>query len=333
MKKISVGILGATGFVGQTYVRLLEEHPLFEIAYLSASPKWEGKIYREALSGYFCHPFSEKILNLKLKPPEPAPVIFSAVKGSLAPSLEFALAKEGCAIFSHSAALRKEDDIPVIIPEINADHLSLIDVQRKKRGWKGFIVVKPNCTVQSFLLPLYPLHQAYTLKKVCVTTMQATSGGGKDCQLEENILPYIEGEEEKSETEPLKILECSNEQIAFSVHSNRVPVFEGHLASVSATFEKPIEIKEVRKIWEEFSPLNLSFAPKSPLRYLHEEDRPQPLLDKNVGKGMSVALGRLRKCSIFDLRFVALSHNLIRGAAGGSLLVAELAKERGYLHG
>ena len=333
MKKIPVGILGATGVVGQTYVRLLQEHPLFEIAYLSASPKWQGKTYREALSGDSSHPFSEKILNLKLRALEPAPVIFSAIKGSLAPPLEFALAKEGCAIFSHSAPLRTEDDIPVIIPEINADHLSLIDFQRKKRGWKGFIAVKPNCTVQSFLLPLYPLHQAYTLKKVCVTTMQATSGGGRECQLEQNILPYIQGEEEKSETEPLKILGCSNEQIAFSVHSNRVPVFEGHLACVSATFERPTEIKEVRKIWEEFSPITLSRAPKSPLRYFNEEDRPQPLLDKNVGEGMSVALGRLRKCSIFDLRFVALSHNLIRGAAGGSLLVAELAKQMGYLHG
>ena len=333
MSKVSVGILGATGLVGQTYARLLENHPVFEIALLSASPKWEGKTYREALLGRPYRALSENILNMTLCPPRVLPVLFSAVKSSAAQSLEFSLAKRGAAVFSHASIHRMADDIPLVIPEINPDHLSFIDIQRKRRGWKGFIVVKPTCTLQSVLLPLYPLHQRYGLKQVSVTTMQATSGAGRDFYLDNNILPHIEGEEEKLETEPHKILGCPQEHITFSVHSNRVPICEGHLACVSAAFERSIDIGDVRNAWEHFPPLNLFSAPKKPFYYFDTQNRPQPLLDKEVGKGMSVALGRLRTCSIFDLRFTALSHNLIRGAAGGNLLNAELVEQKGYICG
>lgn len=333
MSKIPVGIIGATGVVGQTYVYLLKDHPLFEIVSLSASPKWEGKTYREALTGRLHKTLSEKVLNLPLEPMKPLPLIFSATPSSVAASLEFPLAKQGSAVFSHASIHRTVSDIPMIIPEINADHLSLIPLQQKQRGWKGFLVVKPNCTLQSFLLPLFPLHCAFGLKQVSVTTMQSTSGAGSSFQLDRNILPYIEGEEEKSETEPLKILGLLKNQVAFSVHCNRVPICEGHLACVSASFQKPLEEKSVRQLWDDFSGLDLPSAPRKPLHYFDESDRPQPLLDKDVGGGMTVALGRLRKCSIFDLRFTALSHNLIRGAAGGNLLCAELAYQKGYIHG
>ncbi len=332
MSKIPVGVLGATGLVGQTYVRLLENHPLFEIALLCASPKWEGRPYREALKSTEQN-FSSNILNMKLKNPHPLPIVFSAVKSSIAKSLEFPLAKQGAAVFSHASIHRMAFDIPLLIPEINPDHLSLLDFQRKNRGWKGFIVVKPNCAVQSFLLPLYPLHQLYGLKQVSVTTMQSTSGAGKGFDLKDNILPYIQGEEEKLETEPHKILGCPKEQIAFSIHSNRVPVAQGHLACVFAAFDKPVDLEEAKNVWHHFPSPDLFSAPKRPLYYFDAKDRPQPLLDKGVGNGMSIALGRLRTCAIFDLRFTALSHNLIRGAAGGNVLNAELAQQKGYICG
>jgi len=333
MSRIPVGILGASGLVGQAYAHLLEHHPLFEIALLSASPKWEGKTYGEALLGPPYRALSKDTLNMVLQPARPLPVLFSAIESSVAQSLEFPLAEQGAAVFSHASIHRLVSDIPLMIPEINPDHLSLIHTQRKKRGWKGFIVVKPNCTLQSVLLPLYPLHQLYGLKKVIVTTMQAISGAGRDFSLKNNIFPYIEGEEEKLETEPHKILSCPKEQMIFSVHSNRVPIYEGHLACISAGFEKSVDVKEVRNIWKHFPSPNLFSAPKRPFYYLDMQNRPQPLLDTGVGNGMSIALGRLRRCSIFDLRFTALSHNLIRGAAGGHLLNAELAVQKGYIRG
>jgi len=233
----------------------------------------------------------------------------------------------------------------MIIPEVNPDHLSLIPYQRQLRGWKtGCLVVKPNCTLQSFLLPLFPLHRKFKLKQVMVTTMQSMSGAGTGFDLEKNIIPYIEGEEEKSEVEPLKILGSLKENqitvpqnIQFSSHCNRVPVYEGHLACIAASFEKPIPREDVLHLWETFrglpQTLNLPSAPKKPLHYYSEIDRPQPAYDKNLENGMSIALGRLRECSIFDLRFTALSHNLIRGAAGGSILSAELALKQGFIHG
>jgi len=319
--KRSVLILGATGVVGQTYIRLLKKHPFFEIAYLAASYQSIGKT---------C-----EISGMQLIAPDAYPkvdIVFSALKESEAKEIEETYAKKGAAVFSHAAFFRSDPTIPVLIPEINPAHLSWIPRQQKEKGWKGFLVSKPNCSLQSYLLPLYPLHQAFGLKHVAVTMLQSRSGGGKGFALENNILPYIPGEEEKSEQEPLKILEAA---IPFSLHCNRVPIDEGHLACVSASFEKPLTIEEVLEKWEMFKglpqELALPTAPKKPLHYLTGLDHPQPLLHKNLEKGMAVVIGQLRQCSLFDLRFTSLSHNLVRGAAGGSLLSAELAYKKGYI--
>ena len=206
-----------------------------------------------------------------------------------------------------------EEDIPLIIPESNANHFDLIPKQQEKRGWRGFIVAKPNCTLQGMLLPLYPLHLKYQLEKISVTYLQARSGAGKAFELKENIYPYIEGEEEKSERETGKILDDASIRIAAQCF--RVPVQDGHLASISAGFKKKPNLDEVRALWEAFSPLS----------YLEERCRPQPLLD--LGSGMQVSIGRLRPCPLLDLRFVSLTHNLVRGAAGGGILTAEYWRE------
>ena len=341
MGKISVGVLGATGAVGQTYVKLLENHPLFEIALLSSSPKWEGHTYEEALRGRERESFSKRTLAAVLEQAFPLPIIFSALCNEEGEALELELAARGSAVFSHASIHRTAKDIPMIIPEINSTHLELIPKQQKNRGWKkGFIVVKPNCTLQSFLLPLFPLHQMFKLKQAVITTLQSLSGAGASFELEGNILPYIAGEEEKTEQEPLKILGKLErgeilpvKGVIFSSHCNRVPVSSGHLACVSASFEKPIDAESARLAFDNFSSLPLPSAPQKPLRYLEDLNHPQPLHDKDLEGGMSVAIGRLRSCNIFDLRFTALSHNLVRGAAGGSILCAELAHQKGYIHG
>ncbi|WP_420422611.1 aspartate-semialdehyde dehydrogenase [Simkania sp.] len=341
MGKISVGILGATGAVGQTYVKLLENHPLFEIVSLTASPKWEGISYGEALKDRQREDFSEKTLATVMEPAAPHPLIFSALNNEDGEALELELASQGSAVFSHASIHRKSSDIPMIIPEINGEHLALIPTQQKIRGWdKGFLVAKPNCTLQSFLLPLFPLHQKYQLKQAVITTLQSMSGAGARFELEGNVLPFIEGEEVKTEQEPLKILGKLEqgkifpaERMTFSSHCNRVPVCSGHLACVSAQFEKPVDLESVYHELDSFPSLSLPSAPQKPLHIFEDVNRPQPLLDKDLEGGMSVAIGRLRTCAVFDLRFTALSHNLVRGAAGGSILCAELALQKGYLHG
>ena len=322
MKKIPVGILGASGLVGQNYLKLLKNHPFFEVTF---------------------QPSSKTSLNEALKEAKgKCRLIFSALPDAVAKECEFLYAKEGFAVFSTASCHRLEPDIPLIIPEINPSHLDLIPLQQKKRGFtKGFVVAKPNCTLQSYLLPLYPLHRAFTVKKLMVTTLQAISGAGKTFNLEKNAIPYIFGEEEKSENEPLKILGSVTgkgihleEGIAISTHCNRVPILSGHLACVSVSFERKPQEKEVLTLWKEFKEKEvegLPSAPSLPLIYLEGADRPQPLLDCNRENGMVVTIGRLRKCPVLDFRFAALSHNLIRGAAGGSILSAELAYKKGFL--
>ena len=346
-KRVPVGILGATGYVGQTYVKLLENHPLFEIAFLSASNKWKGHTYLEALQQDGCYGFSEKILRLKLgvleEIPSYIPLLFSAFKSKETKKKELLLAKKGFVVFSNGSHFRKEMDVPLMIPEINPQHLALILLQRKLRKWtKGAVIAKPNCTLQSFLLPLFPLHRCFGLEKGVITSMQSMSGQGKGFDLEKNIIPHIEGEEEKIEEEPLKILGTLHrnrivplKNPLFAVHANRVPVSQGHLVCVSASFKKKPTLKEVIDLWNDFKGMpqekQLFFAPKKPILYHKEANRPQPALDREAGKGMSVTVGRLRACPIFDIRFTALSHNLIRGAAGGGILTAELMLSEGYL--
>ncbi len=290
MSKLAVGLLGSSGLVGRTYRSLLKNHPFFDLTF---APDRKELSHTEKAKG--------------------CALIFSALPNDIAKIYDPLYAKGGFPVFSSASCHRMEKDIPLIIPEINGVEL---------KGWKGKLIAKPNCTLQSMILPLYPLHQKFHLKGISVTNLQSMSGAGANFELKENIIPFIEGEEEKTENETLKILKMP--EIAMSVHCTRVPVLHGHMACISASFEKKPTLQEVKDTWEQFKGLDLPTAPEKPFIYFEEKDRPQVELDVNLGKGMSIALGRLRSCPLFDIRFTALSHNLIRGAAGGGLLTAEL---------
>lgn len=340
--KIPVALWGATGVVGQRYALLLAGHPWFELVYLAASEQSVGKRYSEAVAGRWLPsaPIPTSIADLpihRLDPADPklanCALLFSAA-GEVAD--EEGAAARGLRVVSHLSAQRMREDIPLIIPEINGDHLDLLPLQQRKRGWPGWIVAKPNCSIQSYLLPLYALHKHYPVARVQVTTLQALSGGGLQAMgMRENVIPYIHGEEEKCEREPLKILgRIVGDGIelaaspAFSAQCNRVPVVDGHLATVSVEFAaaKPSE-EEILSLWENFPGLSLPTAPIQPIHCFREPDRPQPLLDVDLERGMAISVGRLRPCPILHYRFVGLSHNAVRGAAGGGLLIAELARE------
>jgi len=320
---MKVGILGCTGLVGQKYVSLLRSHPFFEIGFLSASDKNVGK----QIDGIPIQPL-EHIEK------DTCELYFSALPSKIAYTLEMRLARKGKWVISSSSAFRNIQDVPVIIPEINGAHLSLIEDQRMRLNTtSGGIVAKPNCTLQSFLLPLYPLHEAFELSSVVVTNLQAVSGGGKRAtsDLLDNLFPYIPNEEEKSESEPLKIL--GDMSIRFSAHCVRVPILHGHTSLVNATFKKEVNVNECIDLWEHFHGLALPSAPKRPVQYTTDVTRPQPKLDRDREGGMAVSVGRLRACSVHDIKFVALSHNLLRGAAGGGVLLAELIAEKECWYG
>lgn len=358
--KIKTGVLGATGMVGQKYLTLLASHPWFEVVYLAASPNSAGKKYADAVAGrwHMKENIPEQFRNIVVedaglveKAAGKCSLIFSAVEmdkqAILAVESEYA--KKGFAVVSNNSAHRATEDVPVMIPEINADHLSIINDQQKKRGWgKGFIVVKPNCSIQSYMIPLYALMKAgYKIDKMIVTTLQALSGAGYPgpaaIDLVDNCLPYISGEEEKSEVEPRKIFGkvqggkiVPDESMKISAHCNRVPVTDGHTACCSISFagKKP-EQAEIIDIWRKFTALpqelKLPSAPVPALVYRDEIDRPQAQKDRDAGNGMAITIGRLRKCNVFDYRFVGLHHNTVRGAAGGSILTAELLKAKGFI--
>lgn len=360
MEKIKVGVIGATGMVGQNYIRLLKSHPWFDLAYVAASPRSAGKPYAEAVAGRWLmpDPIPERIRNLVVEDANlvesakgKCALIFSAVeldKDSVR-KLEEDYAQSGIPVVSNNSAHRSTPDVPMIIPEVNPGHTELIRVQRKNRGWeKGLIAVKPNCSIQSYVTPLFALIQAgYAVKAVIVTTLQAVSGAGfpgpASLQMIDNIIPYIKGEEEKSELEPLRILGqlkegriIPNDSIQISAHCNRVPVIDGHMACVSMKFtERKPSLDEILKIWKAFASepqkLKLPSAPDPAIIYREELDRPQTRMDRDAGAGMAVTVGRLRECPVFDYRFVGLSHNTIRGAAGGAILTAELLKAQGFI--
>ena len=359
-QKIKVGVIGATGMIGQNYLRLLGNHPWFEVVYLAASPNSAGKKYREAVVGrwHMKTDIPEKFRDIIVedaslveKAAGKCSLIFSAVEmekqAILAVEAEYA--RQGFAVVSNNSAHRNTEDVPVMIPEINPEHLDIIHLQQKQHGWtKGFLVVKPNCSIQSYMIPLYALMKAgYKIDKMIVTTLQAVSGAGypgpASIDMIDNILPYIGGEEEKSEVEPRKIFGkvqngkiVPDESLKISAHCNRVAVTDGHTACCSIQFagKKP-EMPEIINIWRNFSALpqelKLPSAPVPVLIYRDEIDRPQPQKDRDAGEGMAITVGRLRKCNVFDYRFVGLHHNTVRGAAGGSILTAELLKAKGYL--
>lgn len=340
MSKIKVGILGATGNVGQRLLRLLANHPWFEIAVLAASEKSAGKKYKDivhwSVSDSIPPGFADMAV-VRCEPTLPVPLVFSALDSTVAGDIEEAFAKKGYAVISTASNHRMDKDVPMLIPEVNPGHLSLIRKQQERWKSKGFIVVKPNCTTTGLCLVLKPLHDAFGIKKVFVVTMQAVSGAGypgvPSLDILDNVVPYIKGEEEKMEQETLKIL--SDKKIAITAHCNRVPVRDGHLECVTIEFIKKPSISEVIKVLENFKglpqELSLPSAPKFPVIYRQEQDRPQPVFDRDTEKGMVVTVGRVRESNVLDISLTLLVHNTLRGAAGGAVLTAELLHAKKFI--
>jgi len=359
--KIPVGILGATGAVGQNYINLLENHPWFEVTYLAASPRSAGKAYKDGVESRWLLGANvpERVRDLVVEDAnDPSKAVgrcrfvFSALELDTKDeikALENAYASLGIPVVSNASAHRWTEDVPMLIPEINPDHLAVIDAQRKSHGWdRGFVAVKPNCSIQSYMIPVYALMKAgYEVKRMFVSMMQAVSGAGypgvPSLDILDNVVPYIGGEEEKTEREPAKIFGkvvggkiVNFDGLKVAAHCNRVPVINGHVACVSLEFgDKKPSLAEIERIWSEFrglpQELKLPFAPERPIIIRHEPNRPQPRRDRDEDKGMAVSVGRLRECLLFDVRFVGLSHNTVRGAAGGGILNAELLKAKGYI--
>jgi aspartate-semialdehyde dehydrogenase len=363
MAKIPVGVLGATGMVGQNYIALLNNHPWFEVRYLAASPRSAGKTYRDAVAGRWqlAEDFTPAVGDIMVEDANDVSkaaakrgdcgFVFSALEMGKdeTRTLEEAYAAAGIPVISNASAHRWTADVPVLIAEINPHHADIIPAQRKARGWdRGFIAVKPNCSIQSYMTPVHALAKAgFPVSRIIVSTLQAVSGAGypgvPSLDMIDNVVPYIGGEEEKSELEPLKIFGAIEGGVfknaalpKISAHCNRVPVTDGHLACVSLEFgpAKP-SLEEIRSIWTAFrglpQELDLPTAPERPIIYREEQNRPQPRKDRDADKAMAVVIGRLRPCNVFDIRFTALSHNTVRGAAGGGILNAELLKHKGYI--
>ncbi|MCL2229844.1 MAG: aspartate-semialdehyde dehydrogenase [Treponema sp.] len=365
-QKIPVGILGATGMVGQQYISLLNDHPWFEVRFVAASPRSAGKKYKEAVAGrwHLTKTYAPHVGDLMVQDANDLSCAIAAYKKGECSfvfsalemgkdeikALEEAYAAAGIPVISNASAHRWTNDVPVLIAEVNHEHTDIIPIQKKARGWdRGFIAVKPNCSIQSYMEPLHALAQAgYPAKRVFVTTMQAVSGAGypgvPSLDIVDNVVPYIGGEEEKSEKEPLKVFGSIDGGVIknaefpkISAHCNRVPVIDGHVACISLEFaDKKPALEEIKKIWVAYKGLpqeaDLPFAPKQPIIYREEDNRPQPRKDRDADKAMAVSIGRLRPCNLFDIRFVALSHNTVRGAAGGGILNAELLKHKGFLN-
>lgn len=347
--KIPVGVLGATGAVGQKFVALLENHPWFELTELAASDRSAGKSYKEATVWRQYKPIPERLRDRPIKPCEPAldcRVVFSGLDSSVAGEIEENFARAGYIVLSNSKNHRMDDDVPLLIPEVNPEHLGLIKVQRRRRGWSGAIVTNPNCSTIGLVMALAPIHRAFGVNRVIVTTMQALSGAGypghSASDMLGNVIPFIGGgEEEKMETEPLKIMgTLEGDEIRFagcriSAHTNRVFVEDGHMECVSVELERKAKADEVARALAQFSSLpqelKLPSAPERPVIVTGEKDRPQPRFDRDAGDGMSAVVGRIRECPVFDIRFVVLSHNTIRGAAGAAILNAELMNANGLI--
>jgi len=342
MNRYRVGILGATGTVGQRFCQLLDGHPQFEITALAASDRSVGKPYSEACPWKLKTPMPEGVKDIEVSPITPpldCDLAFSSLPSSVARDAEEAFARAGYPVISNSSSYRMEEDVPLIIPEINADHLGLIEIQREKRGFdRGFIITNPNCAVMAFAPPLAALDRAFGVQDAIVTTLQAVSGAGypgvSSLDIIDNILPYIAGEEPKAETEAQKILGAFDgtgiEKADFTVsaHCFRVNVVDGHTASVRVRLKNPSTLEDVISSMKEFPTLPLHSSPKRFIEVVEEPSRPQPRLDRNNGDGMTITVGRIFPDNIFDYGFVALSHNTVRGAAGAAILNAELLVDR-----
>lgn len=348
MSKIKVAILGATGAVGQRFVQLLESHPWFEVSALTGSKRSVGKKYGEICNWLFAGSIPDYAHGMTVVPSDSdfdARLVFSALPAPQARELEPALAKKGYAICSNASACRTWEDVPILIPEVNADHTRLIDVQQKQRGWSGFIVTNPNCTSSGLTIAFRALHNAFRIRRAFIVSMQALSGAGypgvSSLDILDNVIPYIGGEEEKVESEPLKMLGIFNGEkieaapITLSAHTNRVAVIDGHLVVSSVEFEEPVSPEEARQAMINFkAPEIVSGLPSAPNPVIvmrDEADRPQPRRDRCEGKGMVSVVGRVRVDPIFHVKFANLAHNTIRGAAGGAILNGELLKAEGRL--
>ncbi|MCY3900365.1 MAG: aspartate-semialdehyde dehydrogenase [Caldilineaceae bacterium] len=349
--KIRVGVLGATGAVGQRFVQMLQGHPWFDLRVLCASPRNAGKRYGDACNWLLRGDMPAHLQDVVLEEMAPGldcQVVFSALPSGVARQVEAELAAAGYVVCSNASAYRYEPDVPLLIPEVNPEHMGLIDVQRRRRGWPGFITTNPNCSTTHLVSALHPLHEAFGIRKVFVVTMQAVSGAGysgvTSMDIIDNVVPYIGSEEEKMEhREPQKLLGRYDGQgvetadFVVSAHCNRVPVRNGHLAAISVEFARRPTLEEVRRAWAEYAPLpqrmSLPSAPQQAIIYREEADRPQPRMDRLAGSvaGMATVVGRLREDPLLHVKFLALGHNTIRGAAGGSLLNAELLVSQGYL--
>jgi len=351
--RIPVAVLGATGMVGQRFIELVQGHPWFDLVALAASQQREGRAYAEVakwrLSGSEM-PASVASLPVVACKPEALPadvkIVFSALPAEVAGEIEASFARAGMAVFSNAKNYRMQNDVPLLIPEVNADHAAVIVQQRKQRGWTGCIVTNANCSATPLVMALKPLQQAFGVRKVLVTTLQAISGAGypglPSYDILDNAIPYIGGEEEKVESETRKMLGTWKEgrgfmdaPIVVSAQCNRVATREGHLECASVELGYDVKPEEIIAAWESYAPelqsLKLPSAPEQVLVYRNEPDRPQTLLDRDRGHGMTVTLGRLRRCPILSYKFVLLGHNTIRGAAGGSILNAELCVSKGLV--
>ena len=358
MKKYNVGVIGATGMVGQRFMTLLDNHPWFDVKVLAASPRSAGKKYSDAVGAKWCMDVAipEKMKDIVVmdatadieKIASQVDFVFCAVdmKKDELKALEEAYAKAECPVISNNSANRHTPDVPMIVPELNAEHAKIIPAQRKRLGTKrGFIAVKSNCSLQSYVPALFPLSK-FGIKDVLVCTYQAISGAGKTFdtwpEMLDNVIPYIGGEEEKSEKEPLKIWgKIEGDEIVpakspnFTAQCLRVPVSNGHMGAVFVRFENKPSKEEILNIWKEFSgraqELNLPHAPKQFLNYFEEDNMPQTKLQRDLEGGMAISIGRLREDTQYDYKFVCLSHNTLRGAEGGGVLLAELLCAEGYM--
>jgi aspartate-semialdehyde dehydrogenase len=351
MNKIPVSVLGATGVVGQRFVRRLASHPYFDLQFIAASDRNAGKTYANAcewrLSGLPYAGFADKELHACDPVMAAAPIVFSALDAKSAMDIEPLFAAAGCLVFSNAAAFRMEEDVPLVIPEINPDHLQLLHIQRARRGWSGGIVCNPNCTTTIALGAIGPLHRAFGAEGVLVTSMQALSGAGypgvSAMDSTGNVIPYISGEEAKVEAETRRILgtlsgnAVIDADIRISAQCNRVPVMDGHTICLSMRLSGSPDAEDIAMALESFVPAIANMdLPSSPNRFINlrkEQDRPQPRRDVEDDSGMTMHIGRIRTCPVMGTKLVVLGHNVERGAAGGSLLNAELAVERGFLPG
>ena len=347
--KIPVGILGATGIVGQRFIQMLERHPWFDVAWLAASERSEGRPYAEAARWRLKTAIPANVAERIVSPAKPdgAPkVIFAALDSGIAAELEPRFAEAGHAVITNSSALRMAKDVPLVIPEVNPDHLKLIECQLWRRKNGGFVVTNPNCSAIGLVLALKPLHERFELETVMAVTMQAVSGAGypgvASLDILGNVIPYISNEEQKMEEETQKLLGTLNGSgiipapFKMSAQCNRVAVEDGHTESISIKLKKKASAEAILEAWSSFRGIpqekSLPTAPEIPVRYVTANDRPQPRFDVDFGHGMTTTVGRLRPCGVLDWKFTVLSHNTIRGAAGAALLNAELLKEQGYIN-